>query len=116
MVPVEKRHLRSGFQPNLVLRVRGQEVERHDRKVEAPSVGVLPDAGSEGDKVFAGDVGGSLHERLAYVEDSVPLEAEAVAPGFGFGSFVGRVLDDVLEVVADEFEDLLEDHCRLVLV
>ena len=61
MVPVKKGHLRRGFQPHLVLRVRRQEVKRHDRQVEAPGVSVLPDAGSDGDQAFAGDVGGSLH-------------------------------------------------------
>ena len=116
MVPVKKGHLRRGFQPHLVLRVRRQEVKRHDRQVEAPGVSVLPDAGSEGDQAFAGDVGGSLHERLADVVDSALLEAEAVAAGLWFGSFVRWVLDDVLEVVSHEFEDLLEDDGRLVLV
>lgn len=77
---------------------------------------VLSDAGSERNQVFPGDVCGSLHERLAYVVDSVLLETEAVTTGFLFGSFVRRILDDVLEVIADEFEDLLEDDGRLVLI
>lgn len=42
---------------------------------------VFPDAGSERDQVFSGDVCGSLHECLADVVDSVFLEAEAVTAG-----------------------------------
>ena len=99
-----------------MLGVGGEEAERLDGEVEVSAVGVLSDAGAEGDEAGPGDVGGALHEGLAGVVDLVLMEAEAVTARVWVGALVGRVLDDVLQVVSDELEQLLEHRCCLLLL
>lgn len=84
--------------------------------MEAAAVCVLADAGAERDKVGTSDVGGALDEGFAGIVDLVLVEAEAVAARVGVGALVRGVLDDVLEVVSDEFEEFLEHYARLLLI
>ncbi|KAL6959233.1 hypothetical protein U1Q18_041845 [Sarracenia purpurea var. burkii] len=116
VVFVQKTHLRGGFEPYLVLPVGRQEIEPLDSKAKTISLGEIPDLGSHGNQLVSLDVGGSPDKGFADVEDSVLLQSEAVVTRVGFGAFVRWILDDVLQVVACEFEYLLENLCRLVLV
>lgn len=116
MVPVQKRHLGGGFEPDLVLGVGGQYIQSLDGEVEVAAVGELADAGAERDEVGTGYVGGALHEGLADVVDLVPVETKAVAARVRVGTLMGGILDDVLEVIAGELEQLLEHRRRLFLV
>ena len=116
VVSVQERHLRLRFEPYLVLGVGGEQVEGLDGEMEAAAVGVLADAGAERDKVGTGDVGGALDERFAGIEYPVLVEAEAVAARVGVRALVRGVFDDILEVVSDEFEELLEHYARLLLI
>lgn len=93
-----------------MLSIRRQQTQRLNGDVEVASVSVFSDASAERNEVGSGYVGGSLDERLADVIDLVLVKSEAVATKVGVGTFVGGILNDVLEVVADEFEELFE-HC-----
>ena len=79
-------------------------------------MGILADASSEGNEIGSGYVGGSLDQRLADIVDFALVKAEAVATRTGIRAFVRRILDDVFEVVSDEFEELFEDCSGFGLV
>lgn len=116
-VPVKEAHLRRGLQPHLVLGVGRQQVEALHREVELAALGEFSDLGTQRHQLVALDVGGALDERFGDVEDAVLLHAEAVAAGVRLGTLVRlRFEDDVLEVVAHEFVELVEDEGGLVLV
>lgn len=87
-------------------------------EMKVAMVGELPNLYAQRDELLLGDVCGALHEGLAGVVDAVLLEAEAVAPREGVLSraLVGRIVDDVLEIVAYEFEEFLEDDGCFLLV
>ncbi|GLU08369.1 hypothetical protein SLE2022_252870 [Rubroshorea leprosula] len=104
MIPIQKRHLRCGFEPNFVLRVPSQQTQALYGQVEVATMSELPNASPQRNQLLPRDVGSALHQRLAHVVDLVLLEPEAIAPRIRVGSFVRWVLDDVLQVVAGEFE------------
>lgn len=116
-IPVQEAHLRRRLQPHLVLRVRRQQIQALDREEELPALGEFPDLGSQRNQFIALDVGGPLDERFRHVVDPILLHAEAVAAWVLLGPLVGlRFEDDILEVVADEFVELIEDEGCFVLV
>lgn len=99
-----------------MLGVGGQYIQSLYGEVEVAAVGELADAGAERDEVGTSYVGGTLDEGLANVVDLVPVETKAVAARVRVGTFMGGILNDVLEVIAGELEQLLEHHRRLFLV
>ncbi|CAL1370813.1 unnamed protein product [Linum trigynum] len=104
------------LQPHLVLGVRQQQAQALDGEVELAAVGEPGDTSAHRDEVLPADVGGALHQGLTDVVDPVLLEAEAVEAGVRVWTLVGGALDDVLQVVASELQELLEDDRRLRLV
>ena len=84
--------------------------------MEAAAMGVLADTRAERNEVVSSDVGGALDQRLAHVVDLVLVDAETVATWVGVRAFVGRVFNNVFEVVACELEELFEHCFGLVLV
>lgn len=80
-VPIQKTHLRSGFQPNLVLCIRSQKTQALDREMKFPRFGEFTDLGSKGDQLFTLDIGGTPDQRFGYVVHPGFLEAEAVVSG-----------------------------------
>ena len=99
-----------------MFRIGSQQTQRLDREVEAAAMGVLADTRAERDEVVSSDVGGALDQGLAHVVDLVLVDAETVAAWVGARAFVGRVFNDVFEVVACELEELFEHCFGLVLV
>lgn len=111
MVSIQERHLCRGLQPNLILGMGSKEVQGGDKEMELAGFGEFTDARAEANELFSSDIGGLLHEVFTDVEDSVFVEAQAVA-----AALESRALDEVLEVGAHEFVELLEDRRGLLLV
>lgn len=99
-----------------MLGIGGQDTQSLNGEVETAAMGELADAGPEGDEVRSGYVCCPLDEGFADVVDLVLLESETVASWVRVGTFMGWILNDVLQIVACELEELLEHHRRLFLV
>lgn len=115
-VAKEKGTLGVGLQPDAAARVRSEEVERVDRKVERAVVGELADGRPHAGEARSGHGGGAAHERLGGVVDAIAVKPEAVAAGLRVGALHCGALQEVLQVGPRELEQLLEYLSRLLLV
>jgi len=93
------------LQPDLVLGVRRDVVERRDGQSELVAVRVLADTGAERRELIATNVRGILQHFLAHVVDTIIVQPEAVRA-------IGTV-NQLSHVLADVFSELLEDILRL---
>ena len=62
-------------------------------------MGVLTDTRAQRDEVVSSNIGGTFDQGLAHIVDLVLVDAKTVATWVGVWAFVGRVFNDVFEVV-----------------
>ena len=111
VVSVEILLLRRRLQPDLVLGERGQIVQGRDVQPELPRFRELAETRAKGDEVGSGHVGRLLHDLLIDVEHPVSVESKAVAAAAPI--IVVAAVQQLFDVLADVFGQLLEEQFRL---
>ena len=118
IAPVQKRHLPVRLHPDLVARVRRDDVQRRDVQAEFARLGEFAEAGAEGEEIGARDAGREVGEGKAHVVDARGVEAEDVSVvggggGRGVGAGGGGWCDEVGERAAGVVGEFGEEGLRL---
>lgn len=107
VVSIQEGLLASRLQPHLVPSQAAQVIEAGHREPEFARVGELAELDTSGDQILLPDAPRLLHELRTQIVDAVLMQAEDML-------ILGPV-DQLLEVRANVFLQLLKDNARLFL-